>query len=172
MKSCKKIALKIVSLNMILKNLFKICCHIPLSAEIGQQRRFYMQMYLRSFLLSSLNINRRDKCFDQELTAATKQHLMANMHFLCNYFGYRCIKTKATEQNVTARLSLDTTQPIRIAFIRKSRADETQRNACCYSVPNRFTSRLLTKKVKIKTHDSIILFAVLYECEIWNRTLN
>ena len=38
-------------------------------------------------------------------------------------------------------------------------------NACYHSVQNLLSSRLLSKSLKIKTHRTIILPVVLYECE-------
>ena len=44
-------------------------------------------------------------------------------------------------------------------------------NACYHSVPNLLSSRLLTKKLKIKIYRNIILPVVLYGCEAWSLTL-
>jgi hypothetical protein len=44
-------------------------------------------------------------------------------------------------------------------------------NACCHSVQNLSSSRLLSKIVKIGTHKIIILPVVLYGCEIWSVVL-
>ena len=38
-------------------------------------------------------------------------------------------------------------------------------NACCYSVQNLLSSRLLSKNLKIKIYRTIILPVVLYGCE-------
>src|SRR5215813_11437482 len=45
------------------------------------------------------------------------------------------------------------------------------RNACYYSVQNRLSSSLLSKKLKIKIYRTIILHVVLYGCETWSLTL-
>jgi hypothetical protein len=37
-------------------------------------------------------------------------------------------------------------------------------NACCHSVQNLLSSRLLPKNIKIRIHKSIMLPPVLYEC--------
>jgi len=44
-------------------------------------------------------------------------------------------------------------------------------NACCHSVLNLLSSRLLTKNLKIKIYGTIILPVVLYGCETWSLTL-
>jgi hypothetical protein len=44
-------------------------------------------------------------------------------------------------------------------------------NACYYSVQNPFSSRLMSKSLKIKIYKIIILPVVLYECETWSLTL-
>ena len=44
-------------------------------------------------------------------------------------------------------------------------------NACYHSVQNLLSSRLLPKKLKIKTYRTIILPVVLYGCEAWSLTL-
>jgi hypothetical protein len=43
--------------------------------------------------------------------------------------------------------------------------------ACCYSVQNLLSSRLLSKNLKIKIYRTIILPVVLYGCEAWSLTL-
>jgi hypothetical protein len=44
-------------------------------------------------------------------------------------------------------------------------------NACCHSVQNNFSSRLLSKNVKIRIYKTIFLPVVLYGCETWSLTL-
>ena len=44
-------------------------------------------------------------------------------------------------------------------------------NACCYSVQNLLSSRLLSKNLKIKIYRTIIQPVVLYGCETWSLTL-
>ena len=44
-------------------------------------------------------------------------------------------------------------------------------NACYYSLQKISSSRLLSKKLKVKTHKTIILPVVLYRCETWSLTL-
>jgi hypothetical protein len=44
-------------------------------------------------------------------------------------------------------------------------------NACCHSVQKLLSSKLLSKKLKIKIHRTIILPVVLYGCETWSLTL-
>jgi hypothetical protein len=44
-------------------------------------------------------------------------------------------------------------------------------NACCHSVQNLLSSRLLSKNLKIKIHRTVILLVVLYGCETWALTL-
>ena len=44
-------------------------------------------------------------------------------------------------------------------------------NACYYSLEKIVSSRLLSKKLKVKTHKSIILPVVLYGCETWSLAL-
>ena len=43
-------------------------------------------------------------------------------------------------------------------------------NACCHSVQNLLSSRLLSKNLKIKIYKTIIL-PVFYGCETWSLTL-
>jgi hypothetical protein len=44
-------------------------------------------------------------------------------------------------------------------------------NACCHSVQNLLSSRLLSKSLKIRIYKTIILPVVLYGCETWSLTL-
>jgi hypothetical protein len=44
-------------------------------------------------------------------------------------------------------------------------------NACCHSVPSLLSSRLLSRKLKVKIYKTIILPVVLYGCETWSLTL-
>jgi hypothetical protein len=44
-------------------------------------------------------------------------------------------------------------------------------NACYHLVQSLMSSRLLSKKVKVKMHKTIILRVVLYWCETWSLTL-
>jgi hypothetical protein len=44
-------------------------------------------------------------------------------------------------------------------------------NACYHSVQNLSSSRLLSKDIKIKMYETIILPVVLYGCETWFLTL-
>jgi hypothetical protein len=44
-------------------------------------------------------------------------------------------------------------------------------NACYHSVQNLFSSRLLSKHIKIRIYKTIILPVVLYVCETWTVTL-
>jgi hypothetical protein len=45
------------------------------------------------------------------------------------------------------------------------------RNACYHSVQSLLPSRLLSRNVKVKSIQTIILQAILYECETWSLTL-
>jgi hypothetical protein len=44
----------------------------------------------------------------------------------------------------------------------------TSGNACYHSVQNLLSSRLLSKNIKDKVHETIILPVLLYECETWS----
>jgi hypothetical protein len=44
-------------------------------------------------------------------------------------------------------------------------------NACYYSVQNLLSSRLISKNLKIKIYQIVILLVVLYGCETWSLTL-
>jgi hypothetical protein len=44
-------------------------------------------------------------------------------------------------------------------------------NACYHSVQSLLSSRLLSRNVKVKIYETIILPAVLYGCETWSLTL-
>ena len=46
-----------------------------------------------------------------------------------------------------------------------------QGNSCYYSVQTLLSSRLLSKNLKMKMYESIILPVVLYGCETWSPTL-
>ena len=40
-------------------------------------------------------------------------------------------------------------------------------NACCHSLQNLLSSRLLSKNLKIKIYRTMVLPVVFYECETW-----
>jgi hypothetical protein len=44
-------------------------------------------------------------------------------------------------------------------------------NACYHSVPNLFSSRLLSENLKIRIYKAVLLLVVLYEYETWSLTL-
>ena len=44
-------------------------------------------------------------------------------------------------------------------------------NACYYSLEKILSSRLISRKLKVKTYKTIILPVTLYGCEIWSLTL-
>jgi hypothetical protein len=44
-------------------------------------------------------------------------------------------------------------------------------NACCHSVQSLLSSRLLSRKLKVKIYKTMILPVVLYGCETWSLTL-
>jgi len=44
-------------------------------------------------------------------------------------------------------------------------------NACCHSVQNLLSYRLLSKNLMIKIYRTIILTVVLYGCDTWSPTL-
>jgi hypothetical protein len=44
-------------------------------------------------------------------------------------------------------------------------------NACCHSIQNLLSSRLLSKTLKIRIYGTIFLLVVLYGCETWSLTL-
>ena len=44
-------------------------------------------------------------------------------------------------------------------------------NACYYSLEKILSSRLLSKKLKVNTHKTVMLPVVLYDCETWSLTL-
>ena len=44
-------------------------------------------------------------------------------------------------------------------------------NTCKYSLEKILSSRLLSKKLKVNTYETIILPVVLYGCETWSLTL-
>jgi hypothetical protein len=48
---------------------------------------------------------------------------------------------------------------------------QNSRNACYHSVQSLFSSRLLSRNVKVKIYKTIILTVVLYGCETWSLTL-
>jgi hypothetical protein len=44
-------------------------------------------------------------------------------------------------------------------------------NACYHSVPNRLSSRLLSKNIRLRIHKTVVLAVVLYGCETSSLTL-
>jgi hypothetical protein len=44
-------------------------------------------------------------------------------------------------------------------------------NACCHSVRNLPSSRLLYKNIKMRLYETIIMPVVLYGCETWSLTV-
>jgi hypothetical protein len=44
-------------------------------------------------------------------------------------------------------------------------------NACCHSVYNLLSSRLLSRNIKIRIYRTLILPVVLYGCETWSLIL-
>jgi hypothetical protein len=44
-------------------------------------------------------------------------------------------------------------------------------NACCHSVQNLLSSRLLSKNTKIRVYRTVVLPVALYGCETWSLTL-
>jgi hypothetical protein len=57
-----------------------------------------------------------------------------------------------------------------LKYMMKSRTDKIP-NACYYSVQNLLSSRLVSKKLKIKIYRTVIFPVVLYGCEAWSLTL-
>ena len=70
---------------------------------------------------------------------------------------FKCLGTTLTNQNSIAE---------------EIKSGLRSGNACCHSVQNLLSSRLLSKNLKIKTYvRTIILPVVLYGCETWSLTL-
>jgi len=67
------------------------------------------------------------------------------------YFGSTLTDQNSIQEEIKSRLTLG--------------------NACCYSVQNLLSSRLLSKNLKIKIYSTIILPVVLYGCETWSLLL-
>jgi len=66
---------------------------------------------------------------------------------------------------------LGTTLTIKNSILEEIKSRLRSGNACCHSVQNLLSSRLLSKNLKIKIHRTIILLVVLYVCETWSLTL-
>jgi hypothetical protein len=58
-----------------------------------------------------------------------------------------------------------------MTFMMKSKSRLNSGNACYYSVQNLLSFRLISKKLKIKIHKTLILPVVLFGCETWSLTL-
>jgi len=69
---------------------------------------------------------------------------------------FKCLGTTLTNQN---------------SFAEEIKSRLRSGNACCHSVQNLLSSRLLYKNLKIKIYRTIILPVVLYGCETWSLTL-
>ena len=66
---------------------------------------------------------------------------------------------------------LGTTLTIQNSIREEIKSRLRSRNACHHSVQNLLSSRLLSKKLKIKIYRTVILPVVLYGCEAWSLTL-
>jgi hypothetical protein len=78
-----------------------------------------------------------------------------------------CEVHSEAEEIVKCQASNKTTQVV----LCQVAAEAMLGNACCYSVQNLLSSRLLSKKLKIKTYRTIILPVALYGCEAWSLIL-
>jgi len=65
---------------------------------------------------------------------------------------------------------LGTTLTNRNAIAEEIKSGLRSGNACCHSVQNLLSSRLLYKNLKIKIYRTVILPGVLYGCETWSLT--
>ena len=71
----------------------------------------------------------------------------------------------------TTNKYLGTTLTNRKSILEEIKSRLRSRNACCHSVQNVLSSRLLSKNLKIKIYRTIILPVVLNGCETWSLTL-
>jgi hypothetical protein len=67
---------------------------------------------------------------------------------------------------------LGTTLPIQNSTQEEIKSRLKLGNACYYFVQNLLATSWLSKNIKIKINRTIILSAVLYECETWSLTLS
>jgi hypothetical protein len=74
-------------------------------------------------------------------------------------------------KNVTQVTYLGTTVPNQNLIHKEIKGRLNSGNACYHSVQNLLSSRLLSKNVKFRIYESIILPVVLYGCETWSLTL-
>jgi hypothetical protein len=58
-----------------------------------------------------------------------------------------------------------------VYIVKKLKRRLNSGNACYHSVQNVLSSRLLSKNIKIRAYETIILPMVLHECETWSVTL-
>jgi hypothetical protein len=56
-------------------------------------------------------------------------------------------------------------------FMKRFKSRQNSGNACYHSVQSLFSSRLLSRNVKVKIYTTIILQVVLYGCKTWSLTL-
>jgi len=66
---------------------------------------------------------------------------------------------------------LGTTLTNQISIAEEIKSRLKSGNACYHSVHNLWSSRLLSKNLKIKLYRTVILSVVLYGCETWSLTL-
>jgi len=67
--------------------------------------------------------------------------------------------------------NLGTTLPFKNSIREEIKSRLRSGNACYHSVQNLLSSRMLSRKLKIKIYRTIILPVVLYRCEAWSLTL-
>jgi len=76
-----------------------------------------------------------------------------------------------TSERVEEFKYLGTTLTIQNSILEEIKSRLRSGNACYLSVQNLLSSRLLSRKLKIKIYRTIILPVVLYGCEAWSLTL-
>ena len=96
------------------------------------------------------------------MTTSRYQNVIQNQNVVIRNLSFENVE-KFKYLGVTVTIANDICEDIKFTI--------NMGNACYYSLEKIFLSRLLSKKLKVKTYETIILPVVLYGCETWSLTL-